>query len=102
MGYTGEDIYQKSFSNSRQIEIVWDLEFNKDYSYKEIRTKVEKSPFFSLLKLEPFIKNIFDNPIRNEEKLSAALPTLFVTHFEDANNKNSFFSIYSDNNSLLF
>lgn len=49
MSYTNKSIYQVYFPNSRRIEIVWDLEFDENYDYKEMRTTAIEEPLFSFL-----------------------------------------------------
>lgn len=88
MGYTSESIYWVYFPNSRRIKSIQDLEFDEDNSFQEMETSIAKEPFFSFSKLEPFIDNTFNTPVRKEKLLLALLSTPSVTHLEVKDDSN--------------
>ncbi len=101
MGYTSKSIYWIYFPNGWQIKIIQDWEFDKSYSYEEIKITAVKNPFFSFHKLEPFINSTYITPIKKEQKLLAVPSTLFITHLEvKDDNSDCFYSTPSDDDTL--
>ena len=75
MGYTSENIYRVYFSESRRIETVQDLKFDKSYDNEKMKIIAVEKPLFSFSKLELLTDNTFNTPVKDKE-----LPTLSVSH----------------------